>query len=139
MTVILLIVSKTRPPNFEDIAIVFPQIKTQKGILYCYEDVIHNPDDVEVTPYLGAHEETHMHQQLDIGSAKTWWDKYLEDISFRFSQELQAHIIEYSSTYKIRDREKRARYLVNAAQRLSSSLYGNMCNYTEALKLIRNK
>jgi hypothetical protein len=132
-----MIIIPEKPPNFEQIAAVFPIIREQKGILYCWEDRIYNPDKVPVPVEIEAHEAAHSVQQYNTGGAQSWWDAYLASQEFRFTMELQAHQIEYLKTKYIRDREKRAKKLVYMARRLSSPLYGNMVSYQEALKLIR--
>ena len=62
----------------------------------------------------------------------------MTDASFRLSQELEAHIVEvkvYSEKHK--DRNDRARYLVHAARKLSSPIYGSCITFPEALKRIK--
>ena len=45
-----------RPPNFEEILAVFP-MASGRGVVFAYCDRIYNPDGVEISPSLFAHEQ----------------------------------------------------------------------------------
>lgn len=127
-----------KPPNFEDIAAVFPMVRTQTGILYCWNHYIYNPDDVKLTAPLISHEEIHSDQQ--DGQPEDWWKKYLNDNVFRFHQELEAHRAEYQRFYVGSDiRNERRQYLKFCAKRLSGPLYGNCVTFEKAVKMIKER
>lgn len=126
------------PPNIAEIAQVFPIVRERfgKGIYFCYGDTIYNPSGRPLTVALIAHECVHSLQQREIG-VTTWWDDYLERVSFRFQAELEAHRVEYASFVEQgNNRVFRRRYLAGVAERLAGPLYGNMCKKREAMRLI---
>lgn len=108
-----------RPPNFDAIAKKF---SLRKGVIFTYGGVIYNPDAVNITPQLFAHEQIHAAQQAD--HAEEWWAQYLVDPSFRYSEELAAHRMEYIvATQGVKDPNQRARLLNSIAQRFASPIY----------------
>ena len=97
----------------------------QKGILYTYGEDVYNPDGVEVTDWLAAHEFTHIMQQRKIGGPDKWWQKYIEDEEFRYVEELLAHRAELSMLlHATKDRNTRAKLVMRTAARLVAPLYG---------------
>src|SRR4051812_45831680 len=82
------------PPNFEELAVVFPQVKVMVGVIYSWGNKIYNPDDVPISAWLKAHENVHGQRQLKMGVLE-WWTKYLQDIDFRFGEEVPAHHTEF--------------------------------------------
>ena len=80
------------PPNFERIDAVFHT--REKPVLYCFGDAIFNPMQIEVPPFLIAHESVHCERQGD--QIEEWWDRYLADPAFRLQEELPAHAAEYA-------------------------------------------
>ena len=119
------------PPNIEKIK----EILTLSGKeIFAWDGIIYNPGNGYISPPLIAHENVHFKQQN--GDPEKWWDRYLTDVDFRLSQELEAHREEYKEFCKsVKDRNKRSRYLFEISLRLSSSMYGNLLSQKEASKL----
>ena len=109
-------------------------VDMDKGVVFTYGNTIYTKNKL---PYaILKHEEVHVKQQTEMGKTK-WWNKYLEDDQFRFSQELEAHQAEYKAyCEETKDRNKQAIYKQHIALRLSSPLYGKLITTQEALKLI---
>ena len=123
------------PPNYEAIVAAFPAITQRYGVLFAYGDTIYNPDGVTVTAPLMAHEEVHCRQQGDTPGL--WWESYIENATYRFGQELEAHRAEWKKFLEdAPNRHQRRGYLSNIAHRLSSGLYGKMCSLANAKILI---
>jgi hypothetical protein len=118
-------ISHERPPNWEKIVKVFPDLAQRKGVLFCHGPVIYNPDKVVIKPQLVKHEEAHSERQG--ADPEAWWNKYLTDPSFRYHEELIAHRVEWLAYckrhYGASDRQK---YLSLIADRLASPLYGEV-------------
>src|SRR4051812_41481437 len=85
------------PPNYQAICDAFPHVPKTHGVLFAWDLIVFNPDDVVVPPSLMAHEEVHSIRQA--GNPSAWWDKYLTDPAFRFAEEVPAHICEYAKVY----------------------------------------
>jgi hypothetical protein len=120
------------PPNFEAIVAAFPNA-TQRGVLFAYGSRIFNPSGVDIPPQFLAHESVHEQQHSDIGGPEGWWDRYIDDVEFRASQEVPAHAREYRVYCDIeRDRNRRAKALHAIAVRLSGPLYGKVMTFGEA-------
>lgn len=125
-----------KPPNFEDIAKVFPIIKKQHGVIYTLGDTIYNPDGDEISKPLLAHEEVHSARQMMFG-VEQWWRLYLSNTGFRFSEEVMAHQKEYAVETELGNRNQRRIALKMIAERLASPLYGNMLSNKEARELLK--
>lgn len=109
-----------------------------KPIIYSWGKYIYNPLSINVTAELMAHERCHSlqqgHNETDI---ILWWHKYLDDVEFRYQQELPAHAAEYNlfcTTNK--SREHRARFLQHVANKLAAPLYGNLVTHRQAIREI---
>lgn len=121
---------KTRPPNFNEIIKVFP-MAAGRGVIFAYGDTIYAPF-IEVTPELIAHENVHGHRQLKMG-VEEWWKRYLEDIPFRYEEELPAHRAEFRHLCSMSGNEKwRRMHLDMVAMKLAAPLYGRMVNLKQA-------
>jgi hypothetical protein len=128
----------SRPPNWDAVIAAFPHVKHTHGVLFAWGDCIFNPDGVEVTPSIHAHEEVHSCRQEKFGSVEKWWDNYLADPAFRFAEETPAHIVEYRVIYgDVADRNRRRFYLKQIAERLAGPLYGNLVNRDKATRLLK--
>lgn len=115
------------PPNIEKIRKSFT---VNKGIVFTYGNTLYNPDNGKIDGALMVHEETHSRQQMKFLTPAEWWNKYLEDPSFRLSQELEAYqnqLIEYKKTNK-----QWMPFLNTIADHLSSFRYGNITDFTTA-------
>lgn len=80
------------------------------------------------------HELIHVRQQTKDMDKDEWWDKWLNDLEFRYKMELEGYKrqIEYVST-KVKDRNKMFQYKVDIAKILSGRLYGNIKSYSQAM------
>lgn len=124
-----------RPPRYEEIVKVFPEAASP-SVIYAWGDVIYNPSGKKLTKELLDHEELHGSRQKP--NVEAWWDRYLVDVEFRFTEELLAHRQEYQ-TYCRRheNRTKREKYLQLVAHKLASPLYGSLLTPQKALDLLR--
>jgi hypothetical protein len=123
------------PPNIEDIKKKFVLRPT---VIFTYGDTIYNPGRGIITKDLMVHEETHQRQQgIDPAG---WWMLYLNDPQFRLSQEVEAYQNQYQYFIKYNHgRNEIFLFVLKIARDLSSSLYGNVVEYHEAVKLIKNE
>ncbi len=123
------------PPNIEDIKKHFT---LHKDIVFAYGDTLYNPDNATIDKPMLRHEKTHCKQQGD--NPKEWWDRYLVDVDFRLSQEVEAFQWQYRvAKSEIKDRESLNRYLNCLAKNLSSKLYGDLITFSEAMEAIKAK
>lgn len=118
-------------------------------------DVLHNKFGVEwdngiiitVYPYVYCkfelppdkivHESIHLRQQKAM-TPQIWWQKFLDDPSFRLEQEVEAHRREAQFIRKnIKDRNAAFHYVREIAQNLSSKIYGELVTYSEAMALLK--
>ena len=111
------------PPNYELLAKHFPM---KGGEIFTYGNKIYTPS--RLSPSLIAHEKTHVRQQLKMG-VEIWWARYIADEDFRFSQELEAHQVEYRAGGRLKV----------IAERLASPLYGNLTTVRIAAGLITGR
>lgn len=108
-----------------------------KGIVFTVGDTIHSA--VEIPRDLMVHELTHVRQQRAFeGGYEEWWNRYLEDEKFRYSQELEA----YRNQWKwietnVKDRNKAFRLFMQIAQLLSGEMYGKMVTLSEAKEALK--
>ncbi len=109
-------------------------ISWEKGIIITVGDTIHCKQYISRIKYI--HEKVHGKQQREYG-VEEWWKYYLKDSGFRLEQEIEAYKaeIEYAE-FKIRDIEKRYKIFGAIAKDLSSSMYGNMISFGEAVKVL---
>lgn len=119
------------PPNFEAIAAVLPDAR-KPCVIFAYGDVIYNPAGNKIPPCLLAHEAVHGRRQLEMG-IETWWQRYLDDVNFRYTEELLAHRAEFqSASLGVKIKEKRGKILAPIARRLAGPLYGKARTYDQA-------
>ena len=124
-----------RPPNFEKIAAVLPAAHGDK-VLFCYGAKIFAPGGGPLSAWITAHEEVHCRQQGD--DIEGWWDKYLADPQFRFTQEVVAHRREWRvwMSTATRNRNQRRAFMSVIGARLAGPLYGRMIGFSGARELI---
>lgn len=102
-------------------------IITYQGSIYCKHEL---PKEKMI------HENVHIVQQNFSGS-NFWWDRYLEDSTFRLREEVEAYRAEAAYIQQnIKDRNKRYVMLRRICLDLASSMYGNICNAEEAKQYI---
>ncbi len=144
------VIVNARPPNFEQIAAVFPMAGND-GVLFAYGGDIYAPGGKVVPPALVAHENVHLERQRALGpapgsttqwsGADSWWHKYLHDSEFRYQEELLAHVAEFKVLKASNDRNFGARLLMSTALRLTAPLYNYLPPRTlaEALKDLKRE
>lgn len=124
------------PPNIEQIKKVF---KLRKNCVFTWEDIIYNPDNGLIDPFLMKHESTHSLQQQEIG-VKKWWDRYLKDKDFRLSQEVPAYQSQAMEARKyIKNRNILFKFFILLAKDLSGETYGNMITFQQAYQAIKTE
>lgn len=121
------------PPNHQIILDTF-KLHGRRGILFCYGGTIYDPHGVGVHPSKVPHEKVHSERQRAAG-VEAWWDRYLVDVTFRFDEELPAHVAEYA-WFEGLPRNQRRIHLRNIARNLAGPLYGHMLTVHEAKRLI---
>jgi len=117
-----------QPPNYDEIVAEIPRA-AEDGVIFAYHPAVYVPSGRPLPVPLLVHEQVHLEQQAEdpVG----WWKRYLEDLEFRFEQEMQAHQAEYRAYCELhKDRNARSCYLGMIARRLAGSLYG--CGRTPA-------
>ena len=126
-----------QPPNFEAVAAVFPEARN-RGVIFTWGDTIYNPNGVEISPSLKAHEGVHFSRQTnDPAKIAAWWDTYLVDPEFRISEELPAHRAEFKAFcvhHKDRNHQSQMRRAI--AGRFAGPLYGGLMDPAKARRLI---
>ena len=134
-------ISRTYPPNIEEIRKHF---KINDRVVFTYGDTIYNPGGGKINQDLMEHERTHFVQQGN--NVEGWWDKYIRDVSFRMSQELEAYKVQYNwfkenkclkPNGKTRH-ERLRKFLGRIARDFSSEVYGFSISFEEAKILIKN-
>jgi hypothetical protein len=124
-----------RPPIYDRIVAVFPAAR-QNHVVFTYGDKIYNPSGGEIHETLMAHEETHVTQQTDMGK-DIWWDRYLEDPTFRIVQELAAYQKQFQLVRELYQRPVWRKELNRLAKDLSSPIYGDLMSFEYAKQLIK--
>ena len=122
------------PPNIEKIKAV---VEITPLTIFTYGDTIYNPGGHSpFPPELEAHEVVHSIQQGQDPEA--WWDKYLSDVNFRLSQELDAYKAQYKKFRHLTKNKKLRNELADRlAKDLASPLYGNIIDYYTARQKIK--
>ena len=108
----------------------FPFADFEKGVILTWGKKIYF-NKPSLLPYsLIKHEEVHIKQQRNSYLfGVIWLIRYVFSVKFRLNQEIEAHRAEYLT-------DKQDLYII--AKRLSSSLYGNIISYKEAIDLIKD-
>lgn len=99
--------------------------------IFAYNDVIYC--DGKLPPDLIVHEKVHHKQQKRVGLDR-WVELFLTDPKFRLEQEIEAYTTQLRS---ITDRNYKMTVYLSSAKALSSSLYGNIISYEEALEALK--
>ncbi len=82
-----------------------------------------------------VHEQTHERQQADYG-VEQWWQMYIDNPTFRLTQEVEAYQNQFKFLKTVLNRLGRKAALEQLAAQLSSELYGNIITKKEAKELI---
>lgn len=132
-----IIIGVQKAPIFSWLKKTFPI--DEKITLLTYGDAIYVPFDGALTPDLRIHELNHCRQQgFNQADASNWWEKYLNEPEFRYSQELEAYREQYKFLKQhIKDRNKLFKELHRLAVDLSGPAYGKIVNYMVAIQEIR--
>lgn len=129
------IIKNERPPNFSAIAAKFPLAYGQ-GVIFAYAPYIYSPHTLVLPVSLIAHENVHIERQKAIG-VELWWQRYIDDVEFRFEEELLAHRAEYISLKELApSRQGRRAALKIVGAKLSQPLYGRMVTAAKAMQMI---
>lgn len=123
------------PPNIEKIRSVFPDIAPRAVFTYGDTMFIQDTKPVEVAEHLVQHEMTHTLQQGEY--PEVWWNKYLSDVEFRLSQEIEAYGRQYRYIYDRTLNKYAKEALMMLAIDLSGPMYGNLLTFGEAETKIR--
>lgn len=122
------------PPNLETIDRAF-DIRG-KPILFAFGDTIYNPTNAGVSRQLLVHESVHGVRQG--GDPLGWWERYIEEPSFRLAEEIPAHRAEYQAYCQLGNNRKNRRMYFNVvASRLSSPLYGKLISFQGAAAMLK--
>lgn len=121
-----------RPPLWDEINAKF-RVEGQP-VIFSWGDTIYNPQNIQVTPALQAHEFVHGLRQ--IGNAKEWWQRYLDDVKFRLDEEIRAHLGEYEWYLRYSNRKTRRTAHAAIAQRLAGDLYGRLISKKQAMTIL---
>lgn len=123
-----------RPPNFEEIAAVFPAAR-KLGTIFTYGDTVYVSDGAALSKPLVEHEAVHSKRQNLMGR-DNWWAQYLISAQFRLEEELPAHIAEYGAACLGKTRNQRRAVARVIAMRLSGPLYGGLLKLHDAKMMI---
>lgn len=132
-------VIRAEPPNIKDLEAVFGVKWSDKQIAVAYGTKIYiSFESLDADLYI--HELTHIRQQaLFLGGEVAWWDKYMNDSSFRLSQELEAYKAQFAYIRQSNvPKHIQKLALEQIARFLSGKLYGELVSYEDALKLIED-
>lgn len=126
--------SQERPEIYWRLKAKF-NVNWDDGIIIANGDTIYSKD--KIPPQKLVHELVHIERQSEYG-LDNWWNSYINDDDFRLLEEVLAYKKEYDFLKRhIKDREAVFFYLREMATSLSSSIYGSIIDYSEALKLIK--
>ena len=127
-------ISKEKPPIFDLIAEKFG-VDWDSGVIVTYKDTVYCKAG-QISSDLVVHEQTHIDQQKAYGDADEWFNKYLNDKSFRLEVELEAYRNQARFiTLNLKNRDKRLKMFMHI-WRSMATYYGDMISYEEAKKLI---
>ena len=126
-----------KPPIYEAVCNAFKLNLSDK--IFTYGDTIYNPSGQELPDHIIEHEKVHMKQQnYNDKDAALWWGRFLRELAFRIDQEARAYAKQYLFICKsVKDRNQRAKIIVDLASVLSGPLYQNSIGQFEAVKEIK--
>lgn len=99
--------------------------------LFAWDNVIYC--NYTPTNDLITHEITHFKQQNEYG-LENWLEYYLKDDKFRLKMEIEAYRNQLND---IKDRNTRAKLRMEVSKHISSSMYGNIISYEDALRVLK--
>jgi hypothetical protein len=119
-----------KPPVYDRCVHAFgAAVIVGKPIIWSWGDVIYNPTNIDIARELVVHEGVHGARQLAAG-VERWWDQYLLNRDFRFSEEVAAHQAEWQNLVKWHKHSAAALEAISG--RLASPLYGSMVDLNAA-------
>lgn len=123
-----------KPPIWDRVSAA---LRVNDDTIFTYGSDVYVPSGRPLDSELIAHEAVHIKQQIDpVG----WWDAYLKSEKFRISQELPAYKAQYEEFCRNhKDRNERARYLVQLAGFMAGPLYGRMIDFHAARAFIMGR
>lgn len=133
-------IAYTPPPIYPEVRKAWG-VKWEDGkVVMVYGDTIHQSFMEPMDEDLLVHELVHVRQHGAYpGGPEAWWKRYMEDVDFRISQELEAYRTQYKWCLENVNRQTRKAILRHCAKDLSSFLYGNVMSYDEAERLIKEE
>ncbi len=124
------------PPNIVEIKKV---LAPPPGAVFTYGDTMYAPmlSGAEPPENLLVHEMVHERQQKYPAA---WWSRYLEEPTFRLTQELEAYGAQWAFINKAENlsRKFKDRFLDSISFDLSGPMYGSMLSQAQARSKIRN-
>lgn len=126
-------IEHTPPPNYDEIKRRL-NVNFDDGLVFTYGDTIYTKR-TDLLPDVIIHEQVHIKQQAL--SPSVWWNMYLNDWTFRYTQELEAYREQAKFIKKyILDRNARYKCISEVAQDFASPIYGPIISYDDAIKLL---
>jgi len=120
-----------KPPNWNQIVEKFGV--SWGRIVVSYSPAVYSAK--MLTEDLIAHESVHLKQQGE--KPDEWWSRYLNDETFRLSQEIEAYAAQFKFfKNKSKDRNYLFRIRHKLALDLSGSMYGHCIDFQEAFSKI---
>lgn len=134
-----MIIKNEMPPKIvAEGALKYLGITDFKGIIFCYGDTIYNPSNVRIIRELEEHESEHSRQQKEVGGPDIWWGKYFISAEFRLQQEAEAYGRQHAYYKWVnKDRNKRAKHLIELVGYLLSPMYKLNLSQFEAMTIIK--
>lgn len=102
----------------------------KKNVVFAYDGVIYT--NYPLSDDLVVHESTH-HRQQERDGLDYWVENYLNNNEYRLKQEIEAYQTQLRS---IKDRNYKHLMKMKCAKDLSSSLYGNIITYNDAIRIL---
>ena len=129
-------IKKEHPPNWDRLVKAFG---VEWGtICVAYDKDIYCGDKANLSPDVIVHESVHLARQEK--DPVQWWESYMKNKEFRFTEELIAYHTQYDYLKdNVKDKNQLARFLFNLARDLSGPMYGGVVSHSEALRLIKMK
>lgn len=132
-------ISQLPPPVYKKAQEKFG-VDFYKGIVFTYGNTIHVANG-KLSPDLLVHELVHVKQQAEYpGGKEAWWDRYFEDNTFRFDQEIEAYQAQYRKVCMMtKDRNKRYKDLLFFAKSLMWIYRLDDLDWQDLMKQIKNE
>lgn len=128
-------VVNSTPPNYAELAQLFPLALERYVPLFPYGDTLYNPSGRDIPEDVMIHEEVHRRQQGEY--PEVWWTRYAHDREFRLDQELEAYAAQYQWIRRSYPYSALVDAMFEFADNLSSPLYRLDLSFGEAEALLR--